>query len=437
MRRVYLSFLGLGSGRPPDYHPAIYHINGRNSSETKFVQSAEIEIIGADAFDVVLIAVTPQSFDRHFETLASQLADLGVKPVQIDISDDMSPETQWKWFERILSHIEREDVLTVDMTHGFRAVPILFSSAINFLQRARNISIHAVYYGVFDRKDENGYVPIVDMKDFYLINEWADGVSRLIEDADARKLAKVAEQTAGFQAGELNDTRLIGALQTLTSTIRNVDIHNVGSKVNDAIRLVEQKKKGASETARILLDLVLDKFVSLSTTEPPTGRYDGGYFKLQIEIIRLLLEHKLYMQAYTVMREFIASIGMIEVEKAGIFNKKGRNRRKMFGEKFVNMGQYEESEWKFGEKAARKNDRPINEDDSAWDQLLPYYRKLEQIQVIDTLRSFVKDLVAYRNGFDHAWTLKANADTDIESKGKDFLDRLEETVRLLESGGVL
>ena len=43
---------------------------------------------------------------------------------------------------------------------------------------------------------------------------------------------------------------------------------------------------------------------------------DTAYFWLQYEIAKMLHEHKLFMQAYTVMRELIVSIGMIEVEKA-------------------------------------------------------------------------------------------------------------------------
>ena len=38
----------------------------------------------------------------------------------------------------------------------------------------------------------------------------------------------------------------------------------------------------------------------------------------------MLIEHKLFMQAYTAMREFIGSIGLIKSEKAKINNNKGR-----------------------------------------------------------------------------------------------------------------
>lgn len=439
MRNVFLSFLGLGNTNPGQapkgYRPAVYDLNGQISSETQFVQVAEMELLDGAIFDMVFIVATLASFDAHYASLKEQMLPFNASPEPLILDEDFSPAGQWKWFETILGVIERGDRLTVDLTHGYRAVPIIFSAALNFLQKARDVEIKAVYYGAYDSNRKLS--PIVDMKDFYLINEWADAVSRLVEDADARKLARVAEKTASFQAGELNDTAVIQAFETLTNTIRNVDIHRVGEQADVAIKLVKKKRTGASATGRILLDLVMGKFVSIASGEPASGQYDNAYFRLQMEIIRLLLEHRLYMQAYTVMREFIASIGLIEMEKATVQNKVGRRQRLRFGEPFVNMLQFEEAKWKFGEKAASEQEREIKETDKDWEKLLPFYRKLEAIQIVEILRSFVKELVDYRNGFDHAWTLKASASEDIETKGRYFLEQLKNTVDRLQMAGIL
>lgn len=117
------------------------------------------------------------------------------------------------------------------------------------------------------------------------------------QGVDARKLAEVAEKTSRFQAGELNDPGVMRMFDDLTDTIRNVDVNNVGQKANAAIMMIREKKKTASETGKILLDLVIDKFIHLTTKEPPSGKYDTDYFKVQLEIIRLLITHKLFMQA--------------------------------------------------------------------------------------------------------------------------------------------
>lgn len=417
MRNVYLSFLGLGV-----YQPTVYKLGEHTSSETKFVQVAEIELLGAKNFDTVLIAATPESFEKHAATITDQLESIGATVNFIDISNEMTPETQWKWFEHILSHIQHEDRLTVDMTHGFRAIPILFSSAINFLQKSRNISLQAVYYGVFEQKDEKGRAPIVDMKGFYLINEWADAVSRLVEEADARKMAEVARKTTDFQAGELNDQKIIAALDDLTNTVRNVDVNNVAQKANTAIRLIQRKKEGASETGQLLLNLVFDKFVSLCTETGAFSRYDREYFKLQIEIIRLLLEHKLFMQAYTVMREFIASLVMVFFERRELTKEDRNNLRGQFADVFFNMFQF--SKWNFSEKDSQKVQ-----------EIMPFYEELKANGIENEIRGLFGKLAAYRNGFDHAWIGHKKAPSNIAQKGDEYLEKLQDVMKLMDSAG--
>ncbi len=154
---------------------------------------------------------------------------------------------------------------------------------------AMPISKNSVYYGVYEKARQLGYAPIIDMKDFYLINEWADAVGRLVEDADARKMAEVAERTADFQAGELNDESVIRTFDDLTNTIRNVDVNNVAKKADAAVRLIREKERRASATGKILLNLVIDKFVRFAFETPSDNRYDKNYFLVQIELVRLLL----------------------------------------------------------------------------------------------------------------------------------------------------
>jgi len=396
----------------------MYELNHQRSKETHFVQVAEMELLHGSEFDVAYIAATRKSYDAHFNSLREQLK-YHVNPVPIILSEEMSGRGQWEWFEKILPLIQMNDELTVDLTHGYRSIPIIFSTALNFLQKARNIRLCGVYYGAFD-KDRN-LTPIIDMGSFYNINEWADGVGRLVDDADARKLAAVAENTPDYQVVELNDEDLIRSFEALTNTIRNVDVNNVAQKANAALSLIEEKKKGASETGKILLNLVIDKFASLTTQIPPTGKYDKGYFEVQIEMIGLLLRHRLFMQAYTVMREFIASICMIPFEREGMNNKKRKKRRRVHAEVFIKLFQFEEKEWDFSDGV-----QPIVE------KLAPFYEQLKKMGIEEELRDLIKDLAEYRNGFDHAWIAKSGAYEDIEEKGLQYFQNLKQVLGRIE-----
>lgn len=421
MRRVYLSFLGTGNFKG-EYEVTRYKLNGRISSETEFVQVAEIGILGAENFDRFIVVLTQKSKQAHLGSLSRQLRVLGAEPVEpLEIEEDMSPQGQWDWFERILACIEPYDRITIDLTHGFRSVPIVFSTAINFLQKARRVYLEAVYYGVFQKTEQVS--DVIDMREFYLINEWAEGVSRLVEDADVRRLAELAVQAPDFQAAELNKPELINAFEELTHTIRNVDIHNVGPQANEAITLVRREMEAASRTGRILLNLVVEKFISVTTEEPLSGNYDRNYFDLQLKIIRMLLEHKLYMQAYTVMREFIGSIGLIAVKKAHFRTGKGRDKRKK-ADLFIRMLQYDT--WDFSE-----NDHQMMEK-----ELLPFYCMLSEHGLISGLQNNVRKLTDYRNNFDHAWTCREKAYADIHETGFLLLNELEAFVETLQKKGI-
>jgi hypothetical protein len=203
-----------------------------------------------------------------------------------------------------------------------------------------------------------------------------------------------------------------------------VDINNVARKANAALALVHEKSKTASPTGKILLDLVIDKFVSISSDEPISGNYDKNYFNLQLEIIRLLLDHKLYMQAFTVMRELVGSIGLIQVRKANMRNSDGLKQRNK-ADIFLRMLTNEESKWDF---------------DGVQDLVIrvqPLFKTLKDLGLDKVLRNFCGEMTAYRNGFDHAWTNKKEALPGIPQKGEIFYSQLKGVVETLESHNLI
>ncbi|EMS78528.1 TIGR02221 family CRISPR-associated protein [Desulfotignum phosphitoxidans] len=413
-RRIYISFIGTG-----DYKPATYSLNNRTADVSRFVQSAELQIIGPDYFDKVFLVMTESSREKHFKALRSELIKLGVENIHdISITEDLEPAHHWGWFETILSFIDHGDELTVDLTHGYRIIPIVFSTALNFLQKAKDIKIKAVYYGAFEAGVD--VAPIVDAKDFYVINEWTDAVARLVEDADPGKLGRVAQKEENTNLKEFDDPELVAAFDDLTKALKNVEIHTVSEKAARAVNLIRKKEAGASTTGRILLELVKEKFISLIKDKSFTGRYDHDYFQLQLEIVKILLDHQLFMQAYTVMREMLGSFGLITMKKkAKISNEKGRKQRRK-AELFIRMLQNDESEWEFSEDEKKNMVR-----------IMPLYREMEAAGIVIRLKALTEDLTKYRNGFDHAWTKHPTAFDDIESKGNRFFQEIEDIIQQL------
>lgn len=428
MRNVYLSFLGLGSRKEDGefrYDVARYSLDGKPSDPTEFVQVAEIQLLGPKTFDEVIVVATERSYEQQYPSLESQLKELGVARItRVIIQEVMSSEGQWQWFEEILQHVRQGDRLTVDLTHGYRAIPIVFSAAVNFLQKARGVQLEGVYYGAYEKNRDLS--PIVDMKDFFVIDEWAEAISRLVEDADARMVARMGREAPAFQTRTLSSGELIASFEQLTDAIRNVDIQNVGHAASKALDCIYEALQDASPMERVLLDTIVQKFSNLATPrETQPERYDRSYFQNQLEIVRLLLEHKLYMQAFTAMREMIASIGLIRNERARIHSADGRKQRRK-GDVFLNMLQVDEAKWNF-----RGDDPPIVE------TLKPFYDELKSQGIVSQVRGILPDLLKYRNGFDHAWTAHNGASPDMAENGLKFLESLKRVVERLEGSMVL
>ncbi|MBV5326222.1 MAG: TIGR02221 family CRISPR-associated protein, partial [Chlorobium sp.] len=284
--------------------------------------------------DRVIFFCTKESRDKHLEELQEELQQqLNNPPAHLVVPEplvptEMTAANQWGWFEQLLSNIDKGDTLIIDFTHGMRAGPIVFSSAIGFLQRAKEITLAHALYAWYDPSAKSKTHPIVDMRDFYVINDWAESVARLTDDADARKLAELAKTTGIEALQPLGDPNLIAALQEMTDCIRNVDVNNVSKKVSAALELVEQARGRVSDSAKVMLDLVWEKFSTLAAEYPPSGHYDQAYFRSQLEIVRVLLEHRLFMQAFTAMRELVGSLGMVGL--TGKYHKNfGHPKRKM------------------------------------------------------------------------------------------------------------
>ena len=90
------------------------------------------------------------------------------------------------------------------------------------------------------------------------------------------------------------------------------------------------------------------------------------------------------------------------------------------------MLQFNEDRWNFPPEAQ-----------GDLDKLRPFYNKLKAVGVEILLRGFVSELVCYRNGFDHAWTSKGQAPSDISEKGVEMLKLFEQSVQMLKNAGLL
>lgn len=452
MAKIFISFLGTGNPNTKVNQPGYDVLNYRFENDDRiytsmFAQRAIIEKHDPTSFGRICLMMTPESKAKHRDLLVEELLSIGCTETQLvedaSITTNQNTEQQWEWFNSLQKLINNGDEVIFDFTHGFRSVPIIFSTAISFLQKVKQFYLLNAHYGYMTERGDikQGIVgkgEIIDMARFYRINEWADGVSRLVDMADAAKLAELADE--GFDDGfaALNDQPLTQALRDLTNLIKNIDINNIGKKADEALTLIAAKQRQCSGADAQLLQMVHDKFISLAIQG--SGRYDQNYFQLQVVLTEMLLKHGLNMQAFTVMRECIASVGMLgttgKYAKKALHTNEGRRYRKNIGEIFVGLCITARHEWR-QENTEKRKTLPQQELQYFDEMMQPFFNDLESKEIAPLLHELASNISTYRNGLDHAWTSDKAAPNDIAEKGQHFLDQLKHILKSLSDNHII
>jgi CRISPR-associated Csx2 family protein len=399
-RKVFISFLGMGP-KPNGYTPVIYEQNNKKTcKEREFVQTAILELHSHTEIEKIILLTTKESEEKHKKKLKQELKSIGVDEVKYheikDISSDLTQiDAAWEWFGQLQGAIEKDDILILDVTHGFRIIPVVFSAAIGYLKRAKNVRIESVLYGLYDLNLKEQ--PIVDIKDFYSINDWAEGVGRLVDDADASFLKKVAEKEKGAGFSGLNNSELLKHIENLTNSFRNVELQKIENNARIALDAVQKAIITAKPLEKQILEMIVEKFVPLISAQPVDGKYSKEYLSLQIKLIELLAQHGLYMQCFTAMREWLGSLGLAISGNFFGDKRKTDERSRRYADIFVNMLQFNEDEWKFDEDENLKKQK---------DKLLPAYFALTSLTDFEILKQLLKKMKTVRDGFDHGWTGK-------------------------------
>lgn len=431
-RAVYLSFLGAGV-----YRPVRYTWDRRQAKETPYAQEAELELLPKQ--DEVYIFATQTSERAHWlrqthkdhqtkqiidegPGLRPRLEALGVQPHLVLIDEDLSVHAQWETFQKLLEIVQPGDQLIFDMTHGFRAVPVIFSSALHFLRLSRGVELKHVLYG-----KEKDPAQIIDYVDFYAIQDWTEGVSRLVESADAGKLAALSAQGSTLPMSGFEGAPLTQALDAMTQAVRNVEVHQVEAKTRAALQRVREALNTATAqnatASTLLLQMIEEKFSAILSAAPLTGAYDRDYFEVQLKVIDLLLEHQMLMQAFTSMREYLGSLGLLGYQKKLKFNNSKGQGKRSYADVFLRMISYPRDSWSF----------ESNDQKRQVEGLLPFYECLASAELVGDFSALTKDITDIRNGFDHAWTSKSAAPADIEQTGRALSARLKAlTARVFE-----
>ena len=444
-RKVYMTFLGTNQYKKTSYKWTI----GNTTFESPYGQEAELVMAKEHTEytpDVVYVLATETAEQANWkewrgfryendQPVLSDNKGPGLEPrlraclpttttiKLIRIQNGLEANSQWTIFETLIEHIQQHDELVIDITHGYRVTPVILSSALHFLRLTKDVTIKHVYYAAFETSDKR----IIDYVGFYDIQDLTEGVARLNDEADMRKLLALSQKGRfPVDLSPLRKGNLFKDLERLTNSVRNVESHIVGKNAKSAmdsltVQLNKAQKHGKT-IPTLLLNKIKEKFAKLAYRQHQQ-LFDQDYFRVQQELIHTLIDHQLFMQAYTVLREYVGTLGMIFINGSNWKLTKGRKDRYLIGETFLGMIQ-------FADKFKRTES---NSDKYA--VLKPHYEKLieqgigQRLQTLMVLENKNRQhkhpgINKYRTAFAHACTKQLHVPDGWQEAATYWLDEL-------------
>ena len=164
-RKIFISFLGIGPANKG--YDKVYYANADfKSTKTPFIQQATLQWIkkseGA-APDISYILLTPEAKELNWGALKKRLAGMGVKYETVENLPKGDNEKEiTKIFKSVDEIIQEDDRIYLDLTHGFRYMPMIMLIASHSAVIAKKASIvHCSYGGFLSAK--NKIAPIIDL----------------------------------------------------------------------------------------------------------------------------------------------------------------------------------------------------------------------------------------------------------------------------------
>ncbi len=289
------AFTFLGTGK---LYPSAYTFEGKKSSETQFFAEAIIEFFEPESlyiFATESAAREPVSDDNQTERLKFLNELLGKRTTvfPVSIPEGADEKELWEIFNVVVDKIQDNDKVLFDITHGFRSLPFLTFLALAYVRKVKNdVKIERVIYGAYEAVERgNPKKPVFDLTPFVSLLDWLGVVTMFLQTGDARPIADldvprdIANALTGLSNSLLTNRTL--EAQTAAFKFNGLDFTSLAPPF------------------RMLVDQLKQSYQQMAVYDPsksPTQSLKAQYLQ-----IKWYVENQHYLQAITLMREWLIS----------------------------------------------------------------------------------------------------------------------------------
>lgn len=323
MKRYLVTAIGYRKPtpeRPLGYERTIYELSGRRH-ESAFAPAALAALLGLEGAEVVVLA-TEKARDAHFANLARELEGYGLAvPPPIVMEERLDAATVSDLLERLAGRIERGSRVSIDLSLGYRHLPVLFLTAVIYLVGLGHVDLEGIHYGAFDMKGENDAVPVLDLSAAFDLIAWFQALRSFRDSGDADPLARVmdTEVSTLFRSG-LRERHLGGMrdrarhLGRALSAALPLEAGNAAARFCAAVEGLGNS--GAGFASRLAAKLLQQETRAWALAEPPgvkgswkgRVRLDEEELRRELELAAWLCTHGRAAEAGRVCREWVVNV---------------------------------------------------------------------------------------------------------------------------------
>ena len=337
-RKIFISFLGSSN-----YAACHYIKDNYRSKKLRYVQEATLEYFGAMNWkveDKAVILVTDGKKGSYIKNwkdngqidyktkeiivqsgLETELASMQL-PFLIEkkhIKDGNSEEEIWEIFETIFNLLKLNDEIYIDITHGFRYLPMLSMVLANYGKLLKNIRVKSITYGNFEsRNKETNEAPIIDLTSFSQLQDWTNAANLFVDHGNLDALALLTKQeVTPILAKSKGKDKTASDLRKLSETLKNISLAiktNNSPDINSGIMFAEFKhnlnnlENDLIKPLNPILNKIEEKINKFSIEEDVMNGFRSVDF---------CIESGLIQQAYTMLQESIISL-VLDSEKLNV-----------------------------------------------------------------------------------------------------------------------
>jgi CRISPR-associated DxTHG motif protein len=300
-----LTFLGTG-----DYKFTRYQWAGHETLETCYVQSALA--LWLDAKEIVIF-VTPEAREKH-QAEFSQVVEASARLTWVDTPAGRCEAELWEIFQAVYEQVPAGHEYTMDITHGFRSLPLLALLSVSFARAARQSRLKHLLYGAYEARDVGGTTPVFDLSPFVHWLDWVPAAERFRSLGDAGPLAELLKQSHRLafrnHAKDRPRAELPQRLNNLGGLLEGIahalNYHRPSDLAHYASRFCSEIQEIRPEVERWCRP-VAPLLEELETTYSP---FQGGDLGAEKELICWLHDRGRLLSAITLAREWLVSAAL-------------------------------------------------------------------------------------------------------------------------------